>query len=73
MPITRRKLLRAAVVLPAGAAVAVIATQVGEHLRAAAAELRPGPDGTSASRCGACGARDHTMLDPRCPAARKVI
>lgn len=73
MPITRRDMLRAAIVIPTGAAVAAFVGRAGETLRVAARELRPEPDGTSATRCAACGARGHTMLDPHCPAARKVI
>jgi hypothetical protein len=73
MPFTRRQLLRATLLLPAGAVAVGVAAAAGEAIRASVAALRPRPDGTSATRCGACGARDHTMLDPRCPAARKVI
>lgn len=73
MPVNRRELLLAAVMLPAGALVGSVATRAAEGLRAAAAQLRPPAQGTSASRCAACGAPDHTMLDPRCPAARRVF
>jgi hypothetical protein len=73
MPVSRRDVLRAAVVIPTGAAAVVLAARAADGLRAAAAVLRPEPDGTSATRCAACGGRGHTMLDPRCPAARKVI
>jgi hypothetical protein len=41
--------------------------------RSAAAALRPPAQGTSATRCGLCGSPDHTMLDPRCPAAKPVM
>ena len=73
MPVTRRELLRAAVMIPAGAITAALAIRAVEAVQATAAQLRPEGDGTSATRCGACGAGGHTMLDARCPAARKVI
>ena len=34
---------------------------------------RPDAWGTSATRCAQCGATDHTMLDPRCPLAPRVL
>jgi hypothetical protein len=34
---------------------------------------RPAAAGTSATRCAACGAPEHAMLDRRCPAAPRVI
>jgi hypothetical protein len=46
---------------------------IADGARGAAAALRPSGEGTSATRCGLCGATDHTMLDPRCPAAKPVI
>jgi hypothetical protein len=73
MPLVRRELLRAAVIIPTSAIGAAIALRLADRLRVAAPHLRPRPDGTSATRCGACGGRNHTMLDPRCPAARRVL
>jgi len=73
MPVTRRQLLRAASIVPIGLTVSAFAIRAGEIIHASAAALRPAASGTSASRCGQCGRADHTMLDPRCPAARKVI
>lgn len=73
MPLTRRQLLRAASVVPIGLTVSALVAHAGEVVHATAAALRPGSSGTSATRCARCGAADHTMLDPRCPAARKVV
>lgn len=73
MPLTRRHLLWAAGIIPAGLAVSAIATTTGDALRGAAEALRPRASGTSAIRCALCGQPGHNMLDPRCPAARKVV
>jgi hypothetical protein len=73
MPYTRRQVLRAAGLVPIGLGAAAIATRLGEALRSATAGLRPPASGTTATRCALCGAGDHTMLDPRCPAAPRVI
>ena len=70
--LTRRRLLLGAAAIPAlfaaERATRSIAGIVGSSVRAA----RPPADGTSATRCARCGGRDHAMLDPRCPAARRV-
>jgi len=66
-------LLRAAGLIPVGIGVAAISPRVGDAIRSATAALRPSASGTSATRCAACGAGDHSMLDPGCPAARKVL
>ncbi|HLO35272.1 MAG TPA: hypothetical protein VK194_04285 [Candidatus Deferrimicrobium sp.] len=58
--------------MPIGYAVESAADAFGRVVNRAAADLRPSPGGSSATRCAACGATDHAMLDPRCPAARKV-
>ena len=73
MPLTRRRLLQAAGLVPIGFAVSALAASAGEAIRSAAAALRPPAAGTTATRCALCGATGHTMLDPRCPAAPKVI
>ena len=73
MPLTRRQLLRAASIAPIGLAIAALVEHAGKVVDSAAAALRPPAFGTSATRCAACGGRGHTMLDPRCPAARRVI
>lgn len=73
MPLTRRRLLQAAGLVPIGFAVSALASTAGDAIRSAAAALRPPSAGTTATRCARCGARDHTMLDPRCPAAPKLI
>ena len=65
----RRKLLTAVASVPVVGAVAVAATRLGAH----AAMLRPGSHGDTASRCGQCGADDHTMLARGCPAAPEVL
>lgn len=73
MQVSRRRLLAAAAVVPLvvfierGARVAV------EGAWRAVAALRPPSTGTSATRCALCGSGDHTMLDPRCPTAKRVI
>jgi len=73
MHLTRRRLLLGAAAIPAVAAAdhatRAIAGVIGTAVRAA----RPPADGTSATRCAFCGASDHAMLDPRCPAARRVV
>jgi hypothetical protein len=73
MPLTRRQLLRAASVVPIGLTVSAIVAHASEIVHSTAAALRPSSSGTSATRCAQCGGSNHTMLDPRCPAARKVI
>ena len=73
MPINRRELLLGALAVPATAAAAAFVARLADGVRLAAPRLRPDADGTSATRCAACGGRDHTMLDPRCPAARRVL
>lgn len=73
MPLTRRALVRLAVAAPVGLALTRAVEGAGAVLAGAAAGLRPPASGTSSTRCAACGAPDHTMLDPRCPAARRVV
>ncbi len=73
MRLSRRRLLSAVAAIPVILLVDRGARIVGDGVRAAAAALRPSSQGTSASRCALCGSPDHTMLDPRCPAARPVI
>jgi hypothetical protein len=66
-------MLRIAALVPIGAALSAAASTVGRIVDGAAASLRPAASGTSASRCGQCGSPDHTMLDPRCPAAPRIV
>ena len=73
MAFTRRQLLRFAGVVPIGLTVSALVASAGGILRSTAAALRPPGSGTSATRCALCGSDGHSMLDPRCPAARKVI
>jgi hypothetical protein len=73
MPLTRRQLLRAAGIVPIGLTVSALVAHAGEIIHSTAAALRPSGSGTSATRCAQCGGDGHSMLDPRCPAARKVV
>jgi hypothetical protein len=66
-------LLRAAGLIPVGISVAALTPRVGDAIRAATAALRPSATGTSSTRCALCGAGNHAMLDPGCPAARNVL
>lgn len=68
-PVPRRRLLAAIASVPVVGAAAVAATRLGAH----AAMMRPGARGDSATRCGQCGAGDHTMLARGCPAAPEII
>lgn len=73
MPLSRRHVLRAAILAPLGLAVASVAAAGARVLVATAPTLRPEPSGTSATRCAACGAADHAMLDRVCPATPRVF
>lgn len=73
MRVTRRRLLEAAVAVPAGVALAAFGARASQVMRDAASSFRPSPEGTSDTRCALCGGADHAMLDPACPAARRVI
>jgi len=73
MPLTRREILRIGAFFPVGFVAARAAAAVGDLVTRAAPGLRPQAAGTSSTRCAACGASGHTMLDPRCPAAKRVI
>jgi hypothetical protein len=73
MQVTRRRLLEVAAAVPAGVVLAALGARASQVILGAASSLRPSPDGTSATRCALCGRADHAMLDPACPAARKVI
>lgn len=72
MRISRRRLLRLASALPVGMALVPLAAIYARALAGAAAQIRPAPMGTSATRCAACGAPDHAMLDATCPAHPRV-
>lgn len=73
MPFTRRRLLTAAATLPvlvvAGRGVELAADAIAAAVKAA----RPAAAGTSATRCAQCGSPDHTMLDPMCALAPRVL
>lgn len=64
---SRRGFLAGLVALPA----AFLGARALAAARKAAAFARPGAEGTSATRCALCGARDHAMLD--CPDAPAVV
>lgn len=73
MRLTRRALVRLAIAAPVGMVLTRVADDAVTAAGRVATALRPPTAGTSATRCALCGAADHTMLDPRCPAARRVI
>lgn len=70
MPVSRRRLLQVASLGPILLA-GVAARDVLHSLTAAARSLRPRPDGTTATRCAACGAAGHAML--QCPSLPRVL
>ena len=72
MPLTRRRLLLGAAAIPALAGLERAGRSLGGLAVGAIRAARPPADGTSATRCARCGARDHAMLDACCPAAPKV-
>jgi hypothetical protein len=73
MSLSRRAVVRMAIVGSLGLVAGPAATMVGAAVRGAAPGLRPTARGTSSTRCALCGATGHSMLDPGCPAARRVI
>ena len=68
LEITRRGLLVALVTAP----LAVAADRLVEGIERGAPLVRPPAGGSSAGRCGRCGAADHAMLSPSCAAAPLV-
>lgn len=54
-----------------GVSVAAVAAPVVRSVRAGIHAMRPPAEGTSATRCGLCGADGHTMLT--CPRAPSVV
>ena len=66
---SRRRFLLALLAVPAVA----VGVSVAAATRRGVVALRPGARGVSGSVCAACGAGDHTMLDPACPAGPKVM
>ncbi len=73
MGISRRHLLIVAATLPVVAVVERAGRSVADALERGIVAIRPRGDGTSATRCAQCGSPDHTMLDPRCPLAPRVL
>ena len=73
MAVTRRRLLAAAATLP----VLLVARRgvelAGDAIGGAVRSARPAAAGTSATRCAQCGSSDHTMLDPICALAPRVL
>lgn len=72
MRLTRRHILVAAAAVPAAILADRVLQAAADAAVGALGAMRPPAQGTSATRCALCGSSDHTMLDPRCPAARKV-
>lgn len=73
MAVPRRRLLAAGLAVPVMLILGRGAALVGEAVTGAVRAARPTATGTSATRCAQCGAPDHTMLDPRCPLAPRVL
>lgn len=73
MRLTRRHLLAAGLAVPGMLLVQRGAILVTEAAAGAIRAARPAASGTSATRCAQCGSPDHTMLDPRCPLAPRVL
>lgn len=73
MAIARRRLLAAFAAVPALIVARRGAELAGEAIAGAVQSARPAADGTSATRCAQCGSTDHTMLDPSCPMAPRVL
>jgi uncharacterized protein (DUF1501 family) len=72
MSLSRRRLLLLGVAAPAAVALRPLAATAADAERRLARLCRPAPAGTSATRCAACGADDHTMLHAACPARRDL-
>lgn len=72
MASSRRELLKLAALAPLGLAAGAVVASVGAAARSAIPALRPTAAGTTATRCGRCGATDHAMLDPGCPARPRI-
>jgi hypothetical protein len=66
---SRRRFLRVLVAMPAVATGVSVAAAARRGVKA----LRPGARDASGSVCAACGAPDHTMLDPACPSSPRVV
>jgi len=66
---TRRRVLAGLLALPAAA----VALGIAAAARGGVAAMRPGSRGTTVTTCAQCGRPGHSMLDPACPAAPKVV
>lgn len=73
MTVARRRLLAALAAIPVLMVARRGADLAGEALAGAARSARPATAGTSATRCAQCGSPDHTMLDPICALAPRVL
>ena len=65
MPLSRRRLLLIGAAAPIASLLAPAATMAAAAERRSAILRRPMASGTSATRCAACGAADHAMLQSR--------
>jgi hypothetical protein len=70
---SRRRLIAAGIAVPGLVVLERAASMAGDALSGATRAARPTPAGTSATRCAQCGSADHTMLDPGCPLAPRVL
>jgi hypothetical protein len=73
VPVTRRRLLAGLLAAPVVLVATTLADGVASATRGMVGGVRPHRDGTSATRCAQCGSPDHTMLDPACPLAPRVL
>ena len=73
MTFSRRRLLLVTAAIPAAAVAARAASVASDTIRRAVRMARPAPVGTSATSCAQCGSPEHSMLDPRCPLAPRVL
>jgi len=73
MAVTRRRMLAAAATLPALFVARRGVELAGDAIAGAIRSARPAAAGTSATRCAQCGSPDHTMLDPVCALAPRVL
>lgn len=66
---SRRRVLRGLLVIPAATVVVGLASAAQRGVAA----MRPNSRGTTVTTCAQCGRSGHSMLDPACPAAPKVV
>ena len=73
MALTRRRLLVVAATVPVLVVARRGAELAGDMIARAVQHARPAASGTSTTRCAQCGSREHTMLDPNCALAPRVL